>query len=104
MEMNAVKNGSFARRALIAVCAAGAAAAVLAPVANASVYDTSSCSNPQESQAFLSWKDPNWYTPIPGQSTTGFDATGWTLTAGAKTVTTTLPDGSTGQVLDLPSG
>jgi hypothetical protein len=104
MEANAVKNGSFARRALIAVCAAGAAAAALAPVASASVYDTSTCANPQESQEFLSWKDQNWYTPIPGQSSAGFDGDGWTLTGGAQIITTTLPDGTTGQVLDLPSG
>jgi hypothetical protein len=104
MEMNAVKNGSFARRALIAVCAASAAAAVLTPVASASVYDPSTCANPQLSQNFLSWKDQNWYTPIPGQSNAGFDGTGWTLTGGARLVTSTLPDGATRQVLDLPSG
>jgi hypothetical protein len=99
-----VKNGSFARRALTALCAAGAAVAVLAPAASASVYDTSTCSNPSLSQEFLPWKDSNWYTPIPGQSSDGFDGTGWTLSGGARLITTTLPDGTTGQVLDLPSG
>jgi hypothetical protein len=99
-----VKNGSFARRGLIAVCAAGAAVAAVAPAASASVYDTSACANPQESQNFLSWKDPNWYTPIPGQNSAGFDGSGWTLGNGAQLVTAPLPDGSTGQVLDLPSG
>jgi hypothetical protein len=86
------------------VCAVGGGLALLAPAANANVYDTSACANPQESQAFLSWKDSRWYTPIPGQSPAGFDATGWTLSGGATVATTTLPGGSTGQVLDLPSG
>jgi hypothetical protein len=100
----AVKNGCFARRALSAVCVVGGGLALLAPAANANVYDTSTCASPQETQAFQSWKDNNWYTPIPGQSPAGFEARGWTLSGGAKIVTTTLRDGSTGQVLDLPSG
>jgi hypothetical protein len=46
----------------------------------------------------------NWYTLAPGQSENSFDGTGWTLSGGAQLVTTTLADGSTGTVLDLPAG
>jgi hypothetical protein len=66
--------------------------------------DTSMCSNPVLSQPFLSAGDANWYTLMPGETAGSFDATGWTLTGGAKVVTTTLADGSTSSVLDLPSG
>jgi hypothetical protein len=98
-----MKPGTLARRGLTLLCAAGGAMTLLAPAASAGVFDTSVCTAPQEAQAFLSWKDRNWYTPIPGQSSDGFDGAGWTLSGGAQIVTTTLPDGSTGQVLDLPS-
>jgi hypothetical protein len=66
--------------------------------------DTSMCSDPLLTQPFLSAGDRNWYTLVPGQSPDNFDGGGWTLTGGAKTVTRTLGDGSTGSVLDLPSG
>lgn len=67
---------------------------------------TSACSAPSYtfSQPFSPLKDTNWYTLAPGQSVDSFDGTGWTLTGGAKLVTTTLADGSTGTVLDLPAG
>jgi hypothetical protein len=66
----------------------------------------SACSAPTYSfsQPFATAKDSNWYTLAPGQSVNSFDGTGWTLTGGAKIVTTTLADGTTGQVLDLPAG
>jgi len=67
---------------------------------------TSACSQPDYafSQPFASAGDSNWYTLAPGQSPDSFDGTGWTLTGGARLVTTTLADGSTGTVLDLPAG
>jgi hypothetical protein len=66
----------------------------------------SACSAPSYSfsQPFASGKDSNWYTLAPGQDVNSFNGTGWTLTGGAKIVTTTLSDGTTGQVLDLPAG
>jgi hypothetical protein len=66
--------------------------------------DTSMCTVPTFEQAFLYAKDLNWYTLVPGQSFDNFDGEGWELSNGAQLVTTTLADGSTGQVLDLPSG
>jgi len=40
----------------------------------------------------------------PAQSPANFEEAGWTLSGGASIKTTTLADGSTGYVLDLPSG
>lgn len=91
-------------RGLVLLSALAAGLASLPGQAAASVFDTSTCAAQPESQPFLSWKDKNWYTPFPGQSQAGFEGTGWTLSGGAGIVTTTLPDGSTGSVLDLPSG
>jgi hypothetical protein len=72
----------------------------------ATLVKTSACSQPDYSftQPFASVKDSNWYTLAPGQSVNSCDGNGWTLTGGAKLVTTTLADGSTGTVLDLPAG
>jgi hypothetical protein len=66
--------------------------------------DTSACVPPTLSQSFLSYGDQNWYTPTPGESAAGFTGTGWTLSGGASVVTTQLPGGATGPVLNLPSG
>jgi hypothetical protein len=41
---------------------------------------------------------------MPGESVDSFDGSGWTLSGGAKIVTTTLANGRTTSVLDLPSG
>ncbi len=66
--------------------------------------DTSSCTEPALSQPFLAWGDSNWYALAPGEAADDFYGTGWTLTGGAQIVNTTLADGSTGEVLDLPRG
>src|SRR6202007_2713862 len=70
----------------------------------AGTVDTSECGEGEFSQPFTSFKDNNWYTLVPGQSAEGFNGEGWELSGGASVQTTTLPDGSTGTVLDLPSG
>jgi hypothetical protein len=98
-----MKNILFSLRALalsgiIAACAAGPAHAAT------TTFDTSFCAAPTLTQPFLSAGDTNWYTLTPGETPGNFDGTGWTLSGGAKIVTTTLADGSTGSVLDLPSG
>jgi hypothetical protein len=96
---------SITRRAvglgLLIAAAAGAsahAATVTTPI------DTSWCSTPLLSQPFASLRDQGWYTLMPGESADGFNGTGWQLSGGAEIVTTTLADGTVGQVLDLPSG
>ena len=73
-------------------------------LASTSPVDTSGCSAPQLSQPLLSVGDSNWYTMTPGETVDNFDGSGWTLTGGAQIKTTTLADGHTGSVLDLPSG
>jgi hypothetical protein len=86
--------------AVLFATVAGGSAQAAAPV------KTSACSQPAYtfSQPFSPLHDSNWYTLAPGQSADSFDGTGWTLNGGAKLVTTTLADGSTGTVLDLPAG
>jgi hypothetical protein len=66
--------------------------------------DNTSCIYPQLTQTFAWANDLNWYELAPGQDATGFNGAGWKLQNGAQVITTTLSDGSTGQVLDLPSG
>jgi hypothetical protein len=66
--------------------------------------DTAACTDPLLSQPFVSAHDSNYYTLMPGESHDSFNGTGWQLSGGARIITTTLADGSTGSVLDLPSG
>jgi hypothetical protein len=91
---------------LIAVLLTGLAAspALASSKVSTPAPDTSTCSDPQFSQPFLSASDANWYTLAPGQAVDNFTGGGWTLTGGAKIVTTRLPNGQTGSVLDLPAG
>jgi hypothetical protein len=55
-------------------------------------------------QGFTAYHDNAWYTLTPGESADNFTGGGWTLAGGASIVTTTLADGQTGSVLNLPSG
>ena len=89
---------SGALTVLVSSLAASPALAATAPV------DTSSCTQPQLSQPFLSAGDTNWYTLAPGQAADNFGGGGWTLTGGAKITSEKLADAHTGSVLDLPSG
>jgi len=84
---------------LIATAASGSAHA-------ATSSGISACTAPSNTltQPYLASGDSNWYTLAPGQRADSFTGTGWTLTGGAKLVTTTLADGTTGTVLDLPAG
>jgi hypothetical protein len=85
-----------------------------APTANAAtsplqaLIDTptsvAACVQPALSQPFAAASDTNYYALMPGESPDDFAATGWTLERGAKILTETLADGTTGSVLDLPSG
>jgi hypothetical protein len=83
---------------VIAALGAAPAQAATTPV------DTSMCTTPVFSQPFLSWRDTNSYTLVSGQSADNFSGAGWVLSGGASLVTTTLADGTTGSVLDLPTG
>ena len=69
-----------------------------------SVTSTSQCTDPVLTQPFLNWGDANYYTLTPGESVDNFAGSYWTLSGGATVVSTTLADGSTGRVLDMPAG
>jgi hypothetical protein len=62
------------------------------------------CTAPTLTQPFTDWKDFNYYAPVPGQSPPDFSGDGWLLLSGAKITSATQDDGTTGNVLDLPSG
>jgi hypothetical protein len=66
--------------------------------------DRTACTYPELAQTFSWARDPNWYFQAPGQTDGSFVGDGWKLRNGAQVVSTTLADGSAGQVLDLPSG
>jgi hypothetical protein len=85
----------------LAIAAVGLA---MSAPAQAATLDTSMCTNPALTQAFQPFGDQNYYAPMPGETASSFDATGWTLSGGAKIITTTLHNGTTSTVLDLPSG
>jgi hypothetical protein len=82
----------------------GTFAALPLGVASAAPAPSTPCPGEDFSQPFLSFGDDASYTLAPGESADSFDGTGWILNGGASIVTTTLDDGSTGQVLDLPAG
>ena len=65
---------------------------------------TATCAPAAVSEAFSSFGDANEYSIVPGESSDDFAGAGWTLSGGAKIVTTTLADGSQGEALDVPSG
>jgi hypothetical protein len=96
-------NRTVLRSSALTLSTALLALAASAP-AHATTLDTSMCTNPPLSQSFLPWGDQRYYAPMPGETASSFDGTGWTLTGGAKIITTTLHDGTTSTVLDLPSG
>jgi hypothetical protein len=100
-----MKYAVLARRAIgIAVSLAAVFAGSAHAATTTSTVDTSMCSDPLLTQPFLSSGDSSWYTLAPGEFPDNFAGTGWQLSGGAKIVTTSLADGSTGAVLDLPSG
>jgi hypothetical protein len=62
------------------------------------------CNAPALAQVYSWAQDVNWYAAVPGESWDNFSSSGWTLSNGAKIVSTTLADGTRGNVLDMPSG
>ncbi|HEX3432841.1 MAG TPA: hypothetical protein VHT25_02140 [Solirubrobacteraceae bacterium] len=61
------------------------------------------CPGQTFSQPFEALKDSNYYTLVEGSEFNGPEE-GWELNNGAQIVEGTRPDGSTGGVLELPSG
>jgi hypothetical protein len=88
----------------IGAALAAFAAVPATAVAQTAASATTACTNPLLTQPFLAWGDSHWYALAPGETADDFAGAGWTLTGGAKIVTTTLLDGTTSSVLDLPRG
>jgi len=86
-------------------CAAGASLALLglnaAPALAGS--PTEACPGQSFSQPFAALGDNNSYTLVPGSEFNN-PPEGWELRGGAQVVSTTVPNGSGGAALDLPSG
>ena len=61
------------------------------------------CPGQSFSQPFAALNDFSYYTLVEGSEFNGPEE-GWALSGGAQIVPATRPDGSSGQVLDLPSG
>lgn len=62
------------------------------------------CEGQALSQPFAYAGDSNLYTPVPGQTPNNFAGQGWELSGGAQILSTTLSNGASGEVLNLPSG
>ena len=92
-------------RTAVAACAAALmVGAVPASAATSPAKETSQCKEPVLSQPLTWASDSNYYFLAPGQTPNNFEGTGWTLSGGASIKSTTVLGGSTGKVLDLPSG
>ena len=87
-----IRRATTALAAIAGVLATGASSASATSAVNAA---TATCTAPALAQPFSSASDTNWYAPLPGESWNSFPATGWTLSRGAKVVSTTLADGTT---------
>src|SRR5208283_710883 len=109
---------SVARRTLCA-CAGAAVLSAAGPVAaNATSLNaaqaqvanamksasTAGCASPALTEPFSAFGDANQYALVPGESADSFTGSGWKLLGGAKLITSKLYDGTSGSVLDLPSG
>lgn len=101
---NLISTKSLGRSSALALALASVAATPALAGTTYAAADTSSCSTQPFSQPFQSFRDSNWYTLAPGQTSSGFDGGGWTLSGGARITPTQLQDGRSGSVLDLPSG
>ncbi len=101
------KTGS--RRAALVAGAAGAMLALIAPTglaAKSKAIATGSpavCEGQVLSQVFLAYEDTHLYTLAPGGEFNSASE-GWTLSGGASIVGAVRPSGSSGGVLNLPSG
>ncbi|HEY1775775.1 MAG TPA: hypothetical protein VGG41_06415 [Solirubrobacteraceae bacterium] len=88
----------------VAACSLALPAIASAAPSSAQPAPTSACAAPTFFQGFTAFHDNNWYTLTPGETSDNFNGAGWTLSGGASIVTTTLEDGQTGSVLNLPAG
>jgi hypothetical protein len=74
------------------------------PTATTTAASQQECQAPVFSQPFSDLKDNRDYVLAPGGDFSDPDGAGWQLQGGARIVTDTAPDGTTGGSLDMPSG
>jgi hypothetical protein len=91
----------LARRLGIAGAVCSSALALIA--ASALAAGSATCPGQTFSQAFAAFGDTNEYTLVQGGNFNSASE-GWQLSKGARIINSTRPNGSTGGVLDLPSG
>jgi len=85
---------------------AGICCVLLSLSATPALADTSApegCGAQSFSQQFAAYNDFNWYKLVHGGEFNS-SSEGWVLRGGAKISEATRPDGTTGGVLDMPSG
>ena len=81
-----------------------AATAAMAVAAAPALAEEPQCEAQPFSQPFSYVNDLNNYVLVPGESANAFGGEGWELSGGAQVTETTLADGSSGSVLELPGG
>lgn len=89
--------------AVVAFLAATPAVALAGPTPTGGT-SAPTCNAPALAEVYSWAQDTNWYAPVPNENWDSMSASGWTLSGGAKIISTTLADGLKGNVLDLPSG
>jgi hypothetical protein len=103
-KVSAAMNGLFRKGCVTAGAVIALAAAPASAATTAASTAATSCPSYPVFQPFLAWGDSNDYVLLPGESADTVNGTGWQLKGGARLVSTTLQDGLTGQVLDMPKG
>ena len=86
-----------------ATATASATEAVGSTVVAAAKSVAASCEGQSFSQPFATLGDDNYYTLVPGSQFNSPEE-GWVLAGGARIVSSTRPEGSTGGTLQLPNG
>jgi hypothetical protein len=95
--------GRVAGVASVVIAASLAAVPALGATATGPPTPTASCRAPTLSQPFLNLGDSHYYTLAPGGAFADPSGGGWTFSGGAKIVKSVQPDGTIGNVLNLPS-
>jgi hypothetical protein len=85
-----------------AICSAALGLSAASALAAGSTT-SATCPGQTFSQVFAAFGDMNEYTLVPGGNFNS-SSEGWELSKGARIISTTRPNGSSGGVLDLPSG
>jgi hypothetical protein len=85
------------------ICSTALGISAASALAAAGSPAPATCPGQTFSQIFAAFGDTNEYTLVPGGNFNGASE-GWQLSKGARIINSTRPNGSTGGVLDLPSG